>query len=240
MPALVVHPDFDHATPTQTLRSVPWLLWMHGRTASKEIDAGRFLRLMRAGIGSISLDLPGHGARAEEELQTAPRALEIVERMVGELDGVVEAVDALGGFDRDRAAIGGMSAGGMAAIVRLLAPHRFSAAVFESTTGNWEALRGRALDDPTRVDRLDPIQRLAAWRDIPILVLHNVGDEWVPIETQRQFVESLRARAADPTLVQMHEFTDTGAPAEHAGFGRCSAEAKNLLMSFLTRAFGIH
>lgn len=240
VPALVVHPDFDHADPTRLLPRVPWLLWMHGRTVSKEIDPGRFLRLVREGIGSVAVDLPGHGERSSPELQTAPRALEVVERMAAEVDGIVDAVEALGGFDPDQCAIGGMSAGGMAAVLRLFAPHRFCAAALESTVGDLDALRGRELDDPTRIDRLDPMRRLDQWRPIPTLVLHNKGDEWVPIQAQRRFVAALRARETPSARVEMHEFSETGAPGEHAGFGRFGAEAKRLHTEFLARSFGMH
>jgi len=34
---------------------------MHGRTANKELDPGRYLRLIRAGIAVCAIDLPGHG-----------------------------------------------------------------------------------------------------------------------------------------------------------------------------------
>ncbi len=213
---------------------------MHGRTVSKEIDPGRFLRLMREGIGSVAVDLPGHGDRCIPALQSAPRALEVVERMAGEVDAVVDAVCALGGFDASRCAIGGMSAGGMAAIIRLLTPHPFCAAALESTVGDWEALRGRELDDPTRIDRLNPIERLDGWRSIPLLVLHNEGDQWAPVDAQRCFVAAIRARASKPEIVEMHEFRETGAPAEHAGFGRFGAQAKTIHTEFLTRAFGLH
>ena len=49
IPALMCHPDWISPLPT--------VLWMHGRTAYKEIDSGRFSRLLRAGIASVAIDL---------------------------------------------------------------------------------------------------------------------------------------------------------------------------------------
>ena len=46
VPSLVVRPE---GTPLGGDR-IPFLLWMHGRTATKELDPGRYLRLARAGI----------------------------------------------------------------------------------------------------------------------------------------------------------------------------------------------
>ena len=63
IPALIAHPDWDSVEP------VPFVIWMHGRTVSKELDPGRYLRWIRAGFGVCAVDLPGHGERF---LQFAP------------------------------------------------------------------------------------------------------------------------------------------------------------------------
>jgi alpha-beta hydrolase superfamily lysophospholipase len=231
VPALVVHPSITadgslHGGPA------PALVWMHGRTANKELDPGRFLRLVRAGIATVSLDLPGHGARLDAALQQPERALEVVEQMSAEIDGVVEAMRASGLFDMDRLALGGMSAGGMAALVRLSEPHGFRAAAVECTSGSFSWQRNRAMFEPKRAARLDPIQRLAGWRAIPLLVLHNQLDAWIAVEGQREFVEALRARGLGRE-VAMHEYGETGAPHEHSGFGRFASDAKDRQTQFL-------
>ena len=72
VPAVVVHParDADPGDPpAPDAAPVPTLIWMHGRTASKELDPGRYLRLAREGIGTIALDLPGHGGREDLAMQ---------------------------------------------------------------------------------------------------------------------------------------------------------------------------
>ena len=231
VPALVVHPAFAadgamHGGPA------PVLLWMHGRTANKELDPGRYLRLVRAGIASVALDLPGHGARFDDALQQPERTLEFVEQMAGEIDGVVAAMAATGWFAMDRVAIGGMSAGGMATLIRLCAPHAFRAACVECTTGSFAWQRNRAMFEPQRAARLDPIQHLASWRAIPLLILHNALDAWVAVEGQREFVEALTTRGL-ATDVAMHEYGETGAPHEHSGFGRFSSDAKDRQTNFL-------
>lgn len=233
VPALVVHPAFAadgamHGGPA------PVLLWMHGRTANKELDPGRYLRLVRAGIASVALDLPGHGARFDEALQQPERTLEFVERMAGEIDGVVAAMAATGWFAMDRVAIGGMSAGGMATLIRLCAPHAFRAACVECTTGSFAWQRHRAMFEPQRAARLDPIQHLESWRAIPLLILHNTLDAWVAVEGQREFVEALKARGVAKD-VSMHEYGETGAPHEHSGFGRFAGDAKDRQTNFLVK-----
>ncbi len=233
VPALIVHPSFGpdgamHESPA------PVLLWMHGRTASKELDAGRYLRLMRAGIASVAVDLPGHGARFDEALQQPERTLEVVERMVDEIDAIVAAMQATNWFVPSRVAIGGMSAGGMAALIRLCREHSFAASAVECTTGSFAWQRHRAMFDAPRAARLDPIAHLDAWRAIPMLLLHNTLDAWVAVEGQREFVEALATRGL-ASAAELHEFPATGAPYEHAGFGRFSSEAKDRQTAFLVK-----
>ncbi len=234
MPALLVHPHLDRAKGTPS-RPAPVLVWMHGRTVSKELDPGRYLRLARAGIASCAVDLPGHGGRFDPLLQDPSRTLEVVERMASEIDGVVADLVASGEHAGCRMALGGMSAGGMATMVRLTRPHAFAAALVECSTGSWRWQRSRAMFDPIRVAALDPIEHLAAWRDIPFLALHNEHDEWVPADGQREFVDALRRTASDPAAVEMHVYGQTGAPNEHAGFGRMASDAKDRATAFLVR-----
>ena len=93
--------------------------------------------------------------------------------------------------------------------------------------------------DPALIDPIDPSKHLDGFRPIPLLALHNEGDAMVPVSIQRAFLARLRdhysARGAEPCLIELHTFSDTGAPMEHAGFGRHANDAKNLQLAFLER-----
>lgn len=255
IPALLAHPDWSTRAPT--------MIWLHGRTANKELDPGRYLRWLRAGIATCAIDLPGHGERFDEALQSPARTLDVLAQAIAEIDHVVEALAAdeyrgsSGGgggcFDLDRMGLGGMSAGGMVTLRRLCDGHDFVCAAVEATTG-WLA----ALYDPSllgegaapkhrwthahpreKIAALDPIEHLAGFPPIPLLALHSEADEVVSIAGQRAFVERLRAhyrgRGADAALVEFVTFPTTGAPEEHVGFGRLSNDAKNTQTEFLVR-----
>ncbi len=84
-------------------------------------------------------------------------------------------------------------------------------------------------------DKLNPIAHLDDWREIPLQAIHARYDEWVPLEGQPAFIDELRRRYRDPDLVDFIEYDETGAPHEHAGFGRMAAEAKNRQTEFLRR-----
>jgi alpha-beta hydrolase superfamily lysophospholipase len=238
-PALVTLPE---ATP------VPLLLWLHGRTADKEIDGARYLRLLRAGIATCAFDLPGHGERTDLSLQAPSSLPELLEQTVGEIDGILAALRASRFGDRirwDALALGGMSAGGMAALRRLCDDHPFRCAAVESTAGDFEAASGgKAARDRMIVAALrglDPVQHLDRWRPIPFLALHSEADQVVPVAGITSFVRALRDRYAargSDAPVTLHTWPETGAPREHAGFGKRSGEARALLIEFLTATLG--
>jgi alpha-beta hydrolase superfamily lysophospholipase len=251
VPALLAHPDWS--TPA------PVCIWMHGRTVTKELDAGRYVRWLKAGIAACAIDLPGHGERLDPDFHSPKRTLDLLDAAIPEIDHIVEALAApeyKGVFDLDRMAIGGMSAGGMVTLRRLCDPHPFICAAVEGTTGDLASLyfaRSQnpaptttpptaswpVAHDPARVARVDPMQHLGGWRPIPLLALHSEKDELVPIATQRGFIDALRghyaAAGADPKTIELHTWPETGAPQEHAGFGRFGNDAKNLQTEFLAR-----
>lgn len=236
VPCLVVHPDWS--TPR------PVMVWMHGRTVNKELDPGRYLRWMRAahgGIATCAIDLPGHGERKAEGWDSAGRTLEVIEQMVGEVDGVVEALGQFGPlFDLSRVGIGGMSAGGIVTLRRLCDPHGYRCASVESTVGNVEFFFQREADYPAaQIARVDPLRRIKGWRPIPLIAMHSRADAVAPVAGIESFVARLKGHyrevGADEAMVTFQTWPETGAPMEHNGFGRVAGEAKAQQVEFLTR-----
>ena len=243
VPTLLAHPDWENPAPV--------MFWMHGRTVTKELDPGRYLRWIRAGIAAVAVDLPGHGQRPGPKLHGPDTTPSVLEQMLGEIDGVLAALRAseFGAlFDLTRVGIGGMSAGGMVTLRRLCDEHPFSCAAVESTTGWLSELydpketQGRpwpAAHNPKQIHKLDPMLHLEGFRPIPLLALHSEADEVVPFEGMRRFIESLRSHYeavnAEPEMVELKTWPTTGAPSEHAGFGKVASEAKSLQVEFLTK-----
>jgi len=251
IPALLAHPDWKSPAPT--------MLWLHGRTAHKELDPGRYLRWLRAGIATCAIDLPGHGERLDPAMQEPTRTLAVLDQARGEIDQIIEALAAdeyQGIFDLDRMGLGGMSAGGMVTLRRLCEGHDFRCAAVEGTTGWLEALYypaqsglgERALhrwshQPPIqRLRELDPAAHLSTFEPLPLLWLHSEADAVVPIAVMRGFVEKLaehyRQRGVSAALIEAHTWPTTGAPEEHVGFGKVSNDAKNIQTAFLVRHLG--
>lgn len=256
VPTLLAHPDWAS--------KAPFVLWMHGRTVNKELDPGRYLRWIRAGIAAVAIDLPGHGERYDESLQSPVRTLDVIEQAVGEVDTVLAALaasDAAPYFDFTRAGIGGMSAGGMVTLRRLSDPHPpslpqgFAAGAVEGTTGWLEGLYFPEKAGLPRADRwlvehpedkllrLDPMRHLSTFTPIPLLALHSKADQMVPWEGMSIYLERLkanyRARGENPSKIEIHTWDSTGAPQEHAGFGKFANDAKNMQVDFLKSRLGV-
>lgn len=229
IPALIAHPDWESG------KSVPFVIWMHGRTVNKELDPGRYLRWIRAGIGVCAVDLPGHGERLIQKLQEPEAALDVVLQMTDEIDPIVQAISARKEFDETRIGIGGMSAGGMATIARLCIDHSFRCASVEATSGSWNDQKHRPMFmdcEEKDISALNPLNRLEHWREIPFQAIHAKRDEWVPHQGQQRFIDALRNKYERPEIVEFITYEHTGAPFEHSGFGKMAADAKKKQAEF--------
>jgi len=176
--------------------------------------------------------------RFDPGMQSPRQAWRVLRQMIEEIDPIVDALRDRYPFDLSRIGIGGMSLGGMAALARLTRPHAFAAASVEATTGSWAHQREREMFEPAAPDdvrRLEPIQNLDGWREIPLQAFHSRLDEWVAYEGQETFIEALRARYEDPSMVEFVVYDRTGAPNEHAGFGRKATDAKARQTDFFRR-----
>lgn len=241
VPALLASPNWDEPAPV--------VLWMHGRTVDKTLDPGRYLRWIRNGVAACAVDLPGHGERLDDAMHSPSKTLYVVEQMIEEIDSIVEALSEPafeGAFDLDRIGIGGMSAGGMATLRRLCEPHGFRCAAVESTIGDFSVMPYAEYFPKELIERLDPIRHLDGWTPTPLLALHSEKDEWAPVEGMRRFMKQVRQRydgkgartgetPVPPSAVQFVTWPETGAPNEHAGFGRVANDAKNLQTDFFVK-----
>lgn len=229
-PALLVAPEGPDGRPVGG--PAPCLLWMHGRTVSKEVDSARLQRLSRAGLAVCAIDLPGHGERLDPAYQASDALPRLLAEARAELDDVVAALRAQPGVG-ERLAIGGMSAGGMVALRRLCDPHPFVCAVVEATAGDFSRAGPERRFAEAAARDLDPAANLAGWRPLPLLAFHSEADAVVPVAAIRSFVDAVRARQGAAAPAELVTFPATGAPQEHLGFGRLAGEVRARTVAFL-------
>ncbi len=242
IPALLAHPDPNWHEPGATPSPTPVVIWMHGRTVNKELDPGRYLRWVRAGLAACAIDLPGHGERSKEQFQHPDHTLELIVQAAAEIDAVLAELAHPrfnGAFDCSRVALGGMSAGGMVALHRLCSDHPFACACVEATAGSFDYMKGRDFYREPLAIELDPLRHIESFRPIPLLALHSRADEWIPVEAITTFLDALRrhyrAQGAPLKDIELKTWQHTGAPNEHYGFGNASGEAKIIQTDFLVR-----
>ena len=220
----------------------PFMLWIHGRTADKELDPGRYLRYVRKGINICAVDLPGHGARFDATMQEPNTTLKVMRAMANEVDTVLDGLQEHGCFDLQHAGIGGMSAGGMATIQRLLQPNKFKVAVLEATTGDLRSMQSYPLCEgliESEFNAINPMARLADWQDIPVIAFHSRSDAWIPFSGQERFIHAIKEESKAPEEIELISFDTTGAPYEHIGFGRESAFVKEEQVEFVAKHLSI-
>jgi hypothetical protein len=249
VPALIVHPDLDN----KFLSPCPWVLWIHGRSVYKELDPGRYNRWVRAGIGTVAIDLPGHGQRFVEGAHSPSQTIQNLTQCLGEIPTILQSITDLNIFDMTKAAIGGMSAGGMITTRHICNPHNFLGASIECTTGDLlglyfperpsESGLWRIHHDRDEVEAIDTPTHIAKFKPIPFLAMHNKGDELIPHHIQSDFIQTLKQHyidnQADPNTIKLITYENTGSIQEHAGFGKYASEAKDVQLDFFKSIFGI-
>ncbi|MDE1038024.1 MAG: prolyl oligopeptidase family serine peptidase [Phycisphaerales bacterium] len=221
----------------------PFLFWMHGRTADKELDPGRYLRCVRRGINVCAVDLPDHGQRCTDRQHHKENILGIIQQMSAEIQPVLDELEMQGGFDLNRAAIGGMSAGGLTSVYHLCSPHNFKAVILEASGGEWIHLRNSDLLPHLTLEELEvvnPMNHLTSWKDVPVIAFHNKHDVRVPFETTSDFIGALKDKSPNPEDIELVAFERSGAPNEHMGFGRESAFVKEVQVEFLAKHLSPH
>lgn len=247
IPVLLSHPSVGWHTPGEQPTSAPVCIWLPGRTSPKELDPGRYLRWVRAGVAACAVDLPHHGERFTPFSEKSESTLHIAWQAVQEVDAILAGLADPrfnGAFNTQMSALGGMSTGGMATLRRLCDQHPFRCACVEATTGDYSGIERNGFYDAEQAKLVEAARFVNHWpTPIPLLALHSESDQWVPIQSQRRFLDELRARYrelhADESLITFTTWPKTGAPYEHIGFGSVSNEAKNTQTEFLAKNLGV-
>jgi fermentation-respiration switch protein FrsA (DUF1100 family) len=219
MPALVWRADVR--------RPQPAIVTLHGGGHDKSV-VGRATasRVVAAGVTLVSVDLYLHGEHFDDAASSLDvgyeTLLEIVAHTAHDLEGVVADLDRDVAINRGAIAVRGESLGAYAALTALGLGVPFCAGLSVDGAADYELTMAHALgasgsttdvirDEQDRlrerIGEFDPLYRTEQIAPRPIMMVHGVADEAVPIEAHRKLHAALAphyAAAPDDCLFLTH------------------------------------
>jgi hypothetical protein len=193
------------------------VLFLHGLSASKEVQAREAASLAHAGLTAVTLDAPHHGARRSPLLDaimaaTGAPAHAILLRMLREAIGEIpRVVDHLLREGYGPIGIAGISMGAFTALGAAAADPRLAVIVSILGSPDWWPPKGQ-IDDAARpwLDEA-PVRRPERFPPRPLLIANAGRDESVPPEPARRFAAALEPHYAPfPERLRYIEYPESG------------------------------
>lgn len=196
---------------------LPLVVVLHGLRSTKENYLETSYRLAQRGFRAVAMDLRMHGERAMADVRDAnlesayvPTMLGIIEKSVGDVAAVISH------FGASKAAIHGISLGGVISFAALLADPRIQVAAIAMGTPDWGGMlemmgltRAHPMFD--MVDAMSPLSRASAIATRPLLMLHGDIDETVPIDGVRKLRQKLEPLYVEHAgLLELVEYEGLG------------------------------
>lgn len=230
-----------HAVPAGAYGSpLPTVLFFHGYTSSKELNAYFALMLAEAGMRAVLPDAEGHGARFDgDEARRLTRFWDILKSNIDEMPEYRRDLADRGLIADGRIAVAGASMGGFATLGGVARWDWLRAGAAYMGSGYFMTLSRTlyppidpmpAADADAFATRMAPLadydisDRLEALADRPLFVWHGAKDEVVPYAESDRLLADLRSRGLADRLTFVrdrlagHKVTMTAAEAGVAYF----------------------
>jgi pimeloyl-ACP methyl ester carboxylesterase len=201
---------FIELAPQDAGPSTPLVICLHGLRSEKENILKPCYHFARRGMRALAMDLRLHGERDHAgdldrrlEDEYVRTMLSVIEKSVGDISALIDH------FGAPKAAIHGISLGGVVAFSALLADPRLTVASIAMGNPDWGALldaMGIPAEHPQYaiVHALSPLTRAAEIPPRALLMLHGDMDERVPIDGVLALRDKLLPLyAADPERMQL-------------------------------------
>lgn len=195
----------------------PLVILLHGLRSDKESVLEPCYHFARRGFRAVAPDLRFHGERdhadtREERLQDSyvPTMLAIIQKTVADVSAIVDH------FGASKAALHGVSMGGIVTFASLLVEPRIAAASVAMGSPDWAgmlATKGITRDHPQfpLIESYSPLAHAASMAPRALLMLHGELDETVPIEGVRRLKAKLDPLYRDqPDRLELVEYPDLG------------------------------
>jgi len=187
---------FIQVEPSTTV-DLPLVIVLHGLRSSKENYLETSYRLAQRGFRAVTMDLRMHGERDLADVRDANLEASYVQTMLGIIEkSVGDVATVVSHFGAQKAAIHGISLGGVISFAALLADPRIQVAAVAMGTPDWGGMlemMGLTRQHPMfdTIDAMSPLSRASAIATRPLLMLHGDVDETVPIDGVRKLRQKL-------------------------------------------------
>ena len=195
----------------------PLVIVLHGLRSIKENYLKTSYRFAQRGFRAVAMDLRQHGERdhagdrdAHLEAAYVPTMLAIIEKSVADIGAVIDH------FGAAKAAIHGVSLGGIITFAALLAEPRLTVAAVAMGTPDWAGMLktiGLTPEHPqfAFIEAASPLARATAIAPRPLLMLHGTVDETVPVNGVRKLRQKLAPLYAEtPERLELVEYEELG------------------------------
>ncbi|HHW48652.1 MAG TPA: alpha/beta fold hydrolase [Clostridiaceae bacterium] len=212
--------------PAGTVGKMPMVILFHGYLGQKEFVMAQAYNLARHGFFVVFPDAYNHGERNSGQ---TPDFIESVLKTTEEINTLIDCYENDDRVDISRVGIAGYSMGGCIVFNYLAGDDkRVKAAVPVIATPDWISIIsidmvqvrlksiGIAKSDAEMeeyirmAERLQPLNRFSAMKDIPMLILNGDVDPIIPIENVREFYKQLRELYTRKEDIKLIEYKETG------------------------------
>jgi hypothetical protein len=196
---------------------IPLVIVLHGLRSVKESVLETCYNYARAGYRAIAPDLRLHGERDHADTRDArledsyvQTMLTIIEKSVADISALVDH------FGASKAAIHGISLGGIISFSALLADPRLAVATIAMGSPDWGGLlemMGVPRDHPQfhMVEAYSPLAKAEGIAPRAVLMMHGDLDDVVPIQGARALRKKLEPLYAEhPHLLELVEYEGVG------------------------------
>ncbi|MGO8670190.1 MAG: alpha/beta hydrolase family protein [Capsulimonadaceae bacterium] len=184
--------------PVVDAAGAPLVICLHGLRSAKENTLPTAYRFALAGFRTVSIDLRMHGDRAGAAGRDASLSQDYFTTMLEIIRGSVEDIRSLlDSGNESRAAIYGLSLGGIVAFASLAADPRLRVAMIAMGSPDFVGMAmagGLTPDSPlyAEVKAASPLENPELLAGRPLLMLHGEEDSVVPVHGVVAFERALR------------------------------------------------
>jgi len=212
--------------PAETVGRMPLVILVHGYLGQKEFVMPQAYNLARHGFFVVFPDAYNHGERNSGQ---TPNFIESVLKTTEEINTLIDCYENDDRVDLSRVGIAGYSMGGCITFNYLAGDDkRVKAAVPVIATPDWvsiistDTVQGQLkslgivksdaeIEEYFRLaEQLQPLNRLSAMKDTPMLILNGDVDPLIPIEKVREFYKQLRELYTCKEDIKLIEYKETG------------------------------